>query len=486
MITPAMWSQWCLSLPDRRAARNRLRQVRVLLAEVKGLRADTLGAVRRRVPTGSRPAEAAYSYQEYTRIRADAAAVFNTALVRIRANLEHLRRWHAGDFPDGGTEWLIGEALDCLARTGDVPRRGESSRNIPGRYLATLGGGSPEVTWGRLYLSRAEAAAAAVLLVASEAWNRSVLDRMRVPEHDPAVGDDIDIHTVEINKRRRPVRLRYTTANLVDAGPGSPGRLMAQVIEATEMARQILRLLGEPTERLLVWRRANRTAGPFGFGAPENQGSGKRRTGDLTAVSLRRLRRTVQVLVRREPAQNSQDTHDSVYVLRDPAARADAQQTIARGLGEAVTHARTIVKMRMVLGDDAGRLIELADDPELAKAIDNPQAGRCAARRAPVQRLRQPRRVPQLQLRPGQGPVSPAAARQFQAGPAACDRPVRPGVREHRPHGHPYHPPAPPRSPSLARRSPARSRPPRCGNGSGSASPPCRRSPAGTSAPGSR
>ena len=48
-------------------------------------------------------------------------------------------------------------------------------------------------------------------------------------------------------------------------------------------------------------------------------------------VSLRRLRRTVQVLIRREPAQNSQQVHESAYVLRDPATLPEAEQVTARG-----------------------------------------------------------------------------------------------------------------------------------------------------------
>jgi hypothetical protein len=57
-------------------------------------------------------------------------------------------------------------------------------------------------------------------------------------------------------------------------------------------------------------------------------------------VSLRRIRRTVLVLLRREPAQNSQATHESVYVLPDPATAAAAAATISEGRTAAVTHAR--------------------------------------------------------------------------------------------------------------------------------------------------
>lgn len=220
--------------------------------------------------------------------------------------------------------------------------------------------------------------ALAVLLVASESWNRSVLDRMRIPEHDPAVGDDdVDVHLVEIHKRRRPMRLRYAGNNLVDTGPDTPGRLMRQAIEATELARQTLALLGQPTDRLLLSRTACAVDDLFCLGTPANSAGARwvaaakltTPEGRPFPVSLRRLRRTVQVLIRKEPAQNTQETHDSVYVLPDPAARSEAQKTIAAGLADALNHARAIVKMRMVLGDDANELIELSDDPQLAKAI---------------------------------------------------------------------------------------------------------------------
>jgi hypothetical protein len=60
----------------------------------------------------------------------------------------------------------------------------------------------------------------------------------------------------------------------------------------------------------------------------------------------------VQVLIRREPAQNSEQTHESAYVLRDPAALPEAEQVTAQGLTDAVSHARANMKMRMLL--DAG------------------------------------------------------------------------------------------------------------------------------------
>ena len=71
-------------------------------------------------------------------------------------------------------------------------------------------------------------------------------------------------------------------------------------------------------------------------------------------LSLRRLRRTVAVLHRREPTQHSQDVHDSVYVLRDPAAREQAAPVIADGIAEAIEQAQFVVEVRISRDDRDG------------------------------------------------------------------------------------------------------------------------------------
>jgi hypothetical protein len=272
---------------------------------------------------------------------------------------------------------MMGQALDAILRTGDVPRFGSRGHMLD-RHARVLGGRAADKTWSRLFLTGPEAFALTVLLVASESWNRSVLHRMRVPDHDPAVGDgEFDIHLVEIHKRRRPVRLRYTSNNLVDTGPDSPGRLMRHAIEATELARQSLELLGRPTDRLLVSRRTGTPEDLFCEGIPGHSvitrwavAAGlSTAQGTPLRVSLRRLRRTAQVLIRKHPAQNTEQTHESIYLLRDPAARAEAQQTIVKGLSDALDHAQALMKMRVFLGDNAHELIELSDNPDLARAI---------------------------------------------------------------------------------------------------------------------
>jgi hypothetical protein len=109
---------------------------------------------------------------------------------------------------------------------------------------------------------------------------------------------------------------------------------------------------------------------PFSLGVPK-QRLLKPELGEFHPhnVSLQRLRRTVQVLIRKESAQNSESTHEDVYALGDPQVLGEVQDTIAQGLNDAVDHARAIVKMRVLLGEDADELIELSDDPDLARAI---------------------------------------------------------------------------------------------------------------------
>jgi hypothetical protein len=46
---------------------------------------------------------------------------FRAALLRIRRNAAHLEQWQAGALAPNSREYLIGEALDFLARTGDLP-----------------------------------------------------------------------------------------------------------------------------------------------------------------------------------------------------------------------------------------------------------------------------------------------------------------------------------------------------------------------------
>jgi hypothetical protein len=393
-LTPALLAAWNDDLGPAVLARKNAGLARKVLLAAPGVPAGAGRALRLRADGAKELAEPeSYSLEEFERIRACAASLFNTALTRIRGNREHLRRWYAGAFEADTDEYLRGQALDGILRTGDVPRYvaagSQESGRVRAAYLRALGGAKIGRCRNELYLDTVELFALHVLLVAAEGWNRSVLARMTVPDHDPAAADEFDIHMVKIDKRRRPVRLRHTSNNLVDDGPDSPGRLMARAIEATELARQTLTLLGQPTDLLLVgragvWQRTPR--GGFLFGVTKGgtkifadrvgltDAEGNRR-----AVTLRPLRRTVQVRIRKEPSHNSPETHDDVYVLRDATTPQATADTIAEGLNNALEHARTVTTMKMLLGDDAEVLLELADHPQLAQAVTSGAADTATA-----------------------------------------------------------------------------------------------------------
>lgn len=91
----------------------------------------------------------------------------------------------------------------------------------------------------------------------------------------------------------------------------------------------------------------------FGFSGSEVR-TWKARAGSA-GLNLRRLRRTVNVLHRRTATQNSQDVHDSIYVLRDTRAREQANPVITSGIEAAIAHAETTVRARLSRDDTAGR-----------------------------------------------------------------------------------------------------------------------------------
>ena len=158
---------------------------------------------------------------------------FRAALQRINDNALHLQRWREGAFAEDSRDWVIGEGLDILARTGDLPRYTDKNGQRTSRAgTATRSAGRrARVTWQRLFLTRMEAAALGVLLMAEFGWNLSVISRLEVPRAspDPGRGRPPDLpHTAgEAPPRPRPPlrdpqrhRLRGRLAGTADhSGP---------------------------------------------------------------------------------------------------------------------------------------------------------------------------------------------------------------------------------------------------------------------------
>jgi hypothetical protein len=363
-ITPATWNAWRLSRPGTATGQRSYTRIGGLLRRDPRLPADTYAVSCKQVKE-VKATETAYSAEHFAAVTSAAARLLAGAVRRISASERHLARWRAGAVAEGTEEWRLGEALDSLARTGDVPHqvrlngRGRTSRQrYPDRrYAGALGGQGVAAAGYRLCLTPAEAAALAVSIVAAYGWNSTTVSELRVPQimSEPGEGSQV-IYRMELEKRRRYEPYRYESRNLTDWGPRSPGRLITQALAATAPARAILEGLGAPTDRLIVWRKTRSpiTGDPAthfrsGFG-PVELVTWARATG--LEVNLRRLRRTVVVLHRRAPAQHSQDVHDSVYVLREPAARQEAIPVIAAGAADAISHAREVVRARRGTPED--------------------------------------------------------------------------------------------------------------------------------------
>ncbi|RSS26089.1 hypothetical protein EF914_04445 [Streptomyces sp. WAC05458] len=358
-LTAGVWQQWRLSRPNTPFGYRQITTVRGLLLDDPRLSAAAREALARRVlkPTAK---EVSFQAAEFDAIVTTARRMFRAAHLRISDNARHLAEWRSGTFPRGSEAWLLGEALDCLARTGEAPHdtrvRRQRGRALA-RYARVLGGERPEHTWQRLFLTRMETVALGVLLLAEHGWNLSVINRLKVPQAAPDVGSDGPrIYRVELEKHKRGAGRYFETRNLTDDGAASPGRLITQALEATVFARAAVHTLSPGTDRLLIWRSAKAPlelpqdetgkrsgVGVFGFGISGRTAKGWATQQGFASSPFRRGRRTVNSLHRRAPGQNSQATHDRVYTLTDLQVRQRAIPVIAEAAEAVVTRAHATV-----------------------------------------------------------------------------------------------------------------------------------------------
>ncbi|HEY1712577.1 MAG TPA: hypothetical protein VGG07_06720 [Solirubrobacteraceae bacterium] len=358
-LTSAMWKHWRMSQPTTVTGHNAVRYVALLLRADPRIDPRTREALNARLPKAKK-VEQSFSPEQFAKIQSAARRTFRAAHLRITENIAILNAWRAGEIAEGGDRWLVGEALDALARTGDVPcysSRGSRSLRVRvlHRYVQVLGGENALCTWRRLYLGRDEAIAMAALFTLEQGLNMTTISRLPVPRPSPDPGEDgFPVYRLEIDKRRRVGRRQFETRNLADFGAGSPGRLVTMALEATAPARAYLQQHAPEVDRLVAWRRSKRMDeladrdgdwyGPlFVFGVSSENGVLWAKSEGLEASPFRRGRRTANVVHRREPTQNTQDTHDSVYVLPDHQAQAAAVEVIAAGAAGALEHARTAV-----------------------------------------------------------------------------------------------------------------------------------------------
>lgn len=353
-LTPGLWSAWRLSRATSTTGTREIRKANQFLRDHRLVPREVRDLMLQRVRS-EKVKEVAYRPAEFDPIKKLAKRRFREALHRIRENQKLLLAFRAGELNEGSESWEVGRVLDYIAQHGDVPtyisltRNGSERGPRPTRGLPdSMGGGA---TWQRLFLTGEEAAALVVLLIATYAWNATPTSEMLVPDTSPNPGvDGQTIFRVSLVKRRRRGALVHETRNLTDWGADSPGRLIAQAIEATAPARDVLAAAREATDRLIVWHQNKHRdlrkppsdvfrAGVTSSGFRNLERIWETRYG-LDGVSVRRLRKTV-VLERREPTQHTQDTHDSAYVLPDPQTVESSLPIIDEGINSALSAAMT-------------------------------------------------------------------------------------------------------------------------------------------------
>ena len=210
-------------------------------------------------------------------------------------------------------------------------------------------------------MTSTEVYALMVLFVCEWGYNLSVLDSMTVSggRADDRAADE-PVHLVELDKPRRGVGTRFFS----NAFTGERAALWERAASLTQPARDTLKALGHPTDKLFIAvtvgnRSAHRT-GLFrtNWSDHGNAANGWHRSVEVAddngaplRVTLPRLRLTEQVL-NEKPSQNTQAMSESVYRSPDPQAHAKAREVVLQGQADALEHARATVQMRTITGSE--------------------------------------------------------------------------------------------------------------------------------------
>lgn len=326
------------------------------------------------------------------------------------------------------SKWTRGQILHEIARTGTLnlpsgirPRqraRLGQKVGVPGRghlaqpFYAT----SPEVAW------------LMVTMVCEQGYNPSVLDTMeattcRADDHV----DDPAVHVADLDEPRRGPHGRYFS----NVFSGRRANLLELAIAITQPARDILALLGQPTDKLLVARVLGGTSlhatGAFktdwsvsgnGYAAVREGPTVLGDDGSLLKVTFQALRLTGQV-VNRRARQNSDAVSEGVYRQAEPQTRQHAVGVITQGQTDAIEHAHTTVKMRAASWPSTSAS---APSEMVARELEVPQE--TAATFCPASSTPRPPRAwtsPTAPSRPNQ--ASRAQHRSSPASPASTQSP---------------------------------------------------------------
>jgi hypothetical protein len=356
-VTVAMLKRWRTQNVGTVTGKAVMSTVRVLLQQDPQFTGGPVAEeLLRRFPA-AKPSKQSYEDADRQRVVLAAQRQFRAAWLRIRENTRLLEAWRSGALAEDSRNWQLGAVLDHLARTGVVPRSVLPSGQFHVDHRNLLGGAGPEKTWGRLFLSRMELTALAVLLTDRFAWNLKVYGRMPAPTAGPSAGEkSVVTYQVQVEKHRAGRGRWFSTENITDSGADSPGRLITQALEATAHGRALAARLAPGTDLLMVARlhtparaahrhqetERPRPVGPLSFGIAYNDAQRWQQAHDLGGSPFQRARRTT---VTREgrPRQHTQDTNERVYVLPDARVQRASRSVFADGATEALEQVKAAV-----------------------------------------------------------------------------------------------------------------------------------------------
>ncbi|WP_328730705.1 hypothetical protein OHT20_00320 [Streptomyces caniferus] len=273
-LTSATLRLWRNNHKDSPGGREALAKIRTLLKNepqlAQGLTAEELA---RPVPKKGKPSKQSYRPSERDHVLLAAERQFRTALLRIRENTTLLARYRAGALDPASRDWRIGAALEHIAATGELPGYPDKEGKVYTRAEGLLRGKNRGKTTVRLFLTRSELTALAVMMTDHYGWNLSVYDRLHVPVITPSAGETTTItYEVLVEKRRSGEGRWFDTENYTDSGANSPGRLITQALEATQHGRALAAALSPGHDLLMVARNRRRTDVDSNLDRPRNVG----------------------------------------------------------------------------------------------------------------------------------------------------------------------------------------------------------------------
>ena len=406
-LMPDVWAAWRAHVESRSRYAGAVWTSCTLLRHAEELPPSTRMALNDRFPDPG-PDEremVSYSRNEFGRIWRAARRVFAAALARIRANMEMLDRYLAGDEPEDcwrarfrGEELSLGDILASLSVTGNLPPSARGMGSKRNRALRQALGISEASGYCRvaLFPDVIEIYAAMIMIVCERALNLSVIADLKVGDATRVPGPRAGhwIYQLDLEKPRRGDD-SYSPITLTGRG----ARTWERTLALTQPARDTLAKLGQPTDQLLVaCARGGRTAHETEIfitdwidvnGAASAWREAVTVVGDdgkPLVVSLERLRLS-EIVINGEPQQHSSDVSESRYRSADSQTGRQARPTLLRGQNDAVDDAdRQAVwllsesDMEATRADPAGFAARRGVDVQRAKEVlsgerDTPTAG---------------------------------------------------------------------------------------------------------------